>query len=209
MGFPRYCLLFLLWLFSYFPPLFQIDLISQLSRILWFPRCCFPVASRFFHVLSSYLQLVCWDWVLKLPSNCFGSLWLWQFRFVPRLRPPIISTSLPFVALLFLSCFFRYLSPSCLVLILQIWSFNCFRVSCRCVFPILSQLFSTYPLNAQLSSRSSPPMILIISQLFSNCFRAASQMWSSNCLPIVCLSFEFEWVTCIWLLVPDTLDFSC
>ena len=43
-------------------------------------------------------------------------------------------------------------------------------------------------------------------------------MWSSDCLPIVSLSLEFEivtvvglqsWVTFIWLLVSDSLDFSC
>ena len=31
------------------------------------------------------------------------------------------------------------------------------------------------------------------------CFGAASQMWSSNCLPIVSLSLEFETVTAVGL----------
>ena len=101
------------------------------------------------------------------------------------------------------------------------------------LFPdVLSRFSPSYlplnPHNTQLSSKFSPPMI---SQLLSNCFRAVSQMWSSNCLPIVSLSLEFEtvaavglqsWVNCVrlsgclsllpcvshGLLVPDPLDFS-
>ena len=67
----------------------------------------------------------------------------------PRIGLPIIFTCLPFVALLFSSCLLDlsdvvpHLPPSCLVLVLQIWSFHCLRVSSRCAFPILSQLFST------------------------------------------------------------------
>ena len=69
----------------------------------------------------------------------------------PRIGLPIISTCLPFVALLFPSCLsdlsdvVPHLPPSCLALVLQIWSFRCLRVSSRCASPSLSQLFSGPP----------------------------------------------------------------
>ena len=108
----------------------------------------------------------------------------------PRIGLPIISTCLPFVALLFSSCLLDLsdvvprLPPSCLVLVLQIWSFHCLRVSSRCAFPILSQLFSTQPHNAQLSSRFSTPII-------SHSFSLAFQLFPS-CLPDVASQLSLQ-----------------
>ena len=106
----------------------------------------------------------------------------------PRIGLPIISTCLPFVALLFPSCLsdlsdvVPHLPPSCLALVLQIWSFPRLRVSSRCAFPILSQLFSTLPHNAQLSSRFSHP---IISHSFSLAFQIVSELPPRCGLPVV------------------------
>ena len=150
MWFLRCCLPFLL-LFSCLPPLSQIDVASQLSRICGFPGAVFQFPPGFLHVLSSCLPLVSRDVVSKLPSY-----WnLWQFRFVSQNWPSIISTCLPFVALLFPSCLsdlsdvVPHLPPSCLALVLQIWSFRCLRVSSRCAFPSLSHCF---PLNPTMPS---------------------------------------------------------
>ena len=106
----------------------------------------------------------------------------------PRIGLPIISTCLPFVALLFPSCLsdlsdvVPHLPPSCLALVLQIWSFPRLRVSSRCAFPILSQLFSTLPHNAQLSARFSHP---IISHSFSLAFQIVSELPPRCGLPVV------------------------
>ena len=66
--------------FSCLPPLSQIDVASQLSRICGFPDAVFQLPPGFLHVLSSCLPLVSRDVVSKLPSY-----WnLWQFRFVSQ-----------------------------------------------------------------------------------------------------------------------------
>ena len=111
----------------------------------------------------------------------------------PRIDLPIISTCLPFVALLFPSCLsdlsdvVPHLPPSCLALVLQIWSFPRLRVSSRCAFPILSQLFSTLPHNAQLSARLSPPIIShsfsLAFQLFPSYLPDVVSQLSPRCLP--------------------------
>ena len=79
MWFLRCCHPFLL-LFSCLPPLSQIDVASQLSRICGFPDAVFQLPPVFLHVLSSCLPLVSRDVVSKLPSY-----WnLWQFWFVSQ-----------------------------------------------------------------------------------------------------------------------------
>ena len=59
----------------------------------------------------------------------------------------------------------------------------------------------------------SPEYFASFFNLVSNCVRAASQMWSSNCLPFVTLSLEAvglqSWVDCVCLLVSHSPDFSC
>ena len=144
MWFLRCCLPFLL-LFSCLPPLSQIDVASQLSRICGFPDAVVQFPPGFLHVLSSCLPLVSRDVV----SNCPHIETFDNPDLFPRIGLPIISTCLPFVALLFPSCLsdlsdvVPHLPPSCLALVLQIWSFPRLRVSSRCAFPSLSQLFST------------------------------------------------------------------
>ena len=71
MWFPRCCLpVFptLLHLLSSLPPVSQIDVASQLSRICGFPDAVFQLPPGFLHVLSSCLPLVSRDVVSKLPS---------------------------------------------------------------------------------------------------------------------------------------------
>ena len=79
-------------------------------------------------------------------------------------------------------------------------------LSCRSGLPIVSQFvpdvlsqFSPccLPLNpSRIYTSCSPPMI---SHLLSNCFRASSQMWPFNRLPIVSLSLEFETIIAVGL----------
>ena len=171
------CLPFLLF-FSCLLPLSLIDVASQLSRIFGFLDAVFRLPPGFLHVLSSCLP----------PRNRPHIKTFDNPDLFPRIGLPIISTCLPFVALLFPSCLsdlsdvVPHLPPSCLALVLQIWSFPRLRVSSRCAFPILSQLFSTLPHNAQLSARFSPP---IISHSFSLAFQIVSELPPRCGLPVV------------------------
>ena len=146
MWFLRCCLQFLL-LFSCLPPLFQIDVASQLSRICGFPDAVFQLPPRFLHVLSCGLKIA----LILTPVTITDNSDLF-----PRIGLPIIFTCLPFVALLFSSCLLDlsdvvpHLPPSCLVLVLQIWSFHCLQESVPDVLSRFSP--SCFPLNPTMPS---------------------------------------------------------
>ena len=136
MWFLRCCLPFLL-LLSCLPPLSQIDVASQLARICGFPDAVF----QFLQGFSMCCLVVCRLSPELWSQNCPHIETFDNSDLFPRIGLPIISTCLPFVALLFSSCLLNlsdvvpHLPPSCLVLVLQIWSFHCLRVSSRCAFP--------------------------------------------------------------------------
>ena len=106
----------------------------------------------------------------------------------PRIGLEIISTCLPFVALLFSSCLLDlsdvvpHLPPSCLVLVLQIWSFHYLRVSSSVLSRFSPGCFALNPTMPSCLPDLVPQYFRTVSHLLSNCFRAASQMWSPSCL---------------------------
>ena len=152
------------------------------------PGCGLPVVvshllPRFLKLLSSCLPLVSQMWSPNGLLIAFHTSHL-----SPRIGFPIVSKCLPCVTPLFPSCLSdvdSYLSPSCLAFVLHMWSSNCLPVCSRCDLLSLAVVFHLTPHSAQLPPRFSPP---IMSQLFSSCFRVASQLWSSSCLPSVSLS---------------------
>ena len=228
---------------------------------IWFPRCCLPVASKISTLfvksstclpdVVSQLSFRCgFPGVVSQPGCCLLVFYL-SPRCCPKMvlqLPSTIPICLPeLVVQLFPSVF--HLSPRCFPVVFQMLFPTCHlvvtRLPCKCGLPIVSQFVpdvpsqfspSCLPLNphnAPMPSRFSPKMV---SQLRSNCFQAVSQMWSSNCLPIVSFSLEFEtviavglqsWVNCVrlsgclssfvsvslclplWLLLSHSLDFSC
>ena len=185
---------------------------------MWFPRCCLPVCLVVFH-LSPRCDLPI---VFQFPSTILICL------------PELVFQLSPSVFHLSPRCFpgvFQMLFPTCHLVV------SC--LSCRSGLPIVSQFVpdvlsqfspSCLPLNpSRIYTSCSPPMI---SHLLSNCFRASSQMWPFNRLPVLSLSVEFEtiiavglqsWVNCVrlsgclsllvsvslclppWLLVSDSL----